>query len=279
VSFRSEEIFSVEGKVVLLTGASGFLGRSIAVALLENGARVIALGRSQRLESMTEKWRDQFGPESAQGYRVDMNDLDALAATLDRIDRDGHRVDVLINNAHEMGPATGFNSAEGSLEKATPEQFLRNLTAAVIWPAVTTQKFGSRMKALGGGSIINVSTMYAEVAPSPRLYDGTQFMNPPGYSAGKAGMVALTRYVASFWGAYGVRANAILPGPFSNTSDAGPNAVSPDDPFLRRLRDRTALGRLGAPSELVGPVLFLASDASSYVTGQTIVVDGGWTIT
>ena len=279
MSFRSEEIFSVEGKVVLLTGASGFLGRSIAVALLENGARVIALGRSQRLESMTEKWRDQFGPESAQGYRVDMNDLDALAATLDRIDRDGHRVDVLINNAHEMGPATGFNSAEGSLEKATPEQFLRNLTAAVIWPAVTTQKFGSRMKALGGGSIINVSTMYAEVAPSPRLYDGTQFMNPPGYSAGKAGMVALTRYVASFWGAYGVRANAILPGPFSNTSDAGPNAVSPDDPFLRRLRDRTALGRLGAPSELVGPVLFLASDASSYVTGQTIVVDGGWTIT
>ena len=135
------------------------------------------------------------------------------------------------------------------------------------------------MKAARRGSIVNVATMYAVVAPSPRLYEGTRFMNPPGYSAAKAGMLAFTRYVAAFWGQYGIRSNAILPGPFSNTEDAGSNSVNAGDPFLDRLKDRTCLGRIGHPSELVGALLFLASDASSYVTGQGLLVDGGWTTT
>jgi NAD(P)-dependent dehydrogenase (short-subunit alcohol dehydrogenase family) len=91
-------------------------------------------------------------------------------------------------------------------------------------------------------------------------------------------MLALTRYTASFWGAHGIRANAIVAGPFSNTEEAGPNAVAPDDPFLRRLRDRTCLGRTGRPDDLIGPLLFLAGPASSYVTGHALAVDGGWTI-
>jgi gluconate 5-dehydrogenase len=121
--------------------------------------------------------------------------------------------------------------------------------------------------------------MYALVAPSPRLYEGTSFINPPGYSASKAALLALTRYVASFWGPYGVRSNAILPGPFSNTEQDGPNSVRQGDAFLERLKARTCLGRTGRPEELVGALLFLASDASSYVTGQALVVDGGWTVT
>ena len=135
------------------------------------------------------------------------------------------------------------------------------------------------MKQHHRGSIINIATMYALVAPSPHLYEGTAFLNPPGYSAAKAGMVALTRYMASFWGPAGIRANAILPGPFSNTQDTGSNAVRGDEAFLDRLRQRTCLGRIGRPAELIGALLFLASDASSYMTGQTLVVDGGWTIT
>jgi gluconate 5-dehydrogenase len=90
-------------------------------------------------------------------------------------------------------------------------------------------------------------------------------------------MVAFTRYVASFWGEYGIRANAILPGPFSNTDEATANAVDPSDPFLARLAARTSLRRPGRPEELAGAALFLASDASSYVTGQSLLVDGGWT--
>ena len=222
---RAEQIFSVEGKTALLTGASGFLGRTMGAALLENGARVIALGRSRRVEELEEQWCDEHGAGRARAYRVDMYDTASLAQTLDEIASGEGFVDVLINNAHELGSATGFNTPEGSLERATPEQFLRNLTGGVVWAALTTQKLGEQMKAEGRGSIINVSTMYANVAPSPGLYEGTDFMNPPGYSTAKAGLVALTRYVASFWGHHGVRANAILPGPFSNTEEAGPNAV------------------------------------------------------
>lgn len=279
MSPRVDELFSVAGRTALVTGAGGFLGRAMADALLENGANVIALGRSERLDDQVAAWRAAHGADRVEGHRVDMYDLEALAVTLDGIVEAGTVVDVLVNNAHEMGPDTGFNTEAGSLENATPEQMLRNLTGGVVWATMTTQKLGEGMKAQGSGSIVNVSTMYAAVAPSPRLYEGMAFANPPGYGAAKAGMVALTRYTASFWGQHGIRANAILPGPFSNTQDDSPNAVGSDDPFLDRLRDRTALGRLGAPVDLVGALVFLASDASSYVTGQTLVVDGGWTIT
>jgi gluconate 5-dehydrogenase len=207
-----------------------------------------------------------------------MYDLDAFGAVLERIVAQETRPDVLINNAHELGSRTGFNTPDGSLEAANVEQWMRNLTGGVYWAALTTQKIGGVMKDRGSGSIINVSTMYARVAPSPRLYEGTDFINPPGYSAAKAGLLALTRYTASFWGAYGVRANAILPGPFSNTEEGGPNSVGANDPFLQRLRDRTCLARTGRPHELAGALLFLASDASSYVTGHELVVDGGWTV-
>ena len=121
--------------------------------------------------------------------------------------------------------------------------------------------------------------MYAAVAPSPQLYKGTNFVNPPGYSASKAALLSFTRYVASYWGQHGIRANAILPGPFSNTEDVTPNAVPENDGFIERLRARTCLGRIGRPNELAGALLFLASDASSYITGHGLVVDGGWTIT
>jgi NAD(P)-dependent dehydrogenase (short-subunit alcohol dehydrogenase family) len=185
---------------------------------------------------------------------------------------------VLVNNAHELGPGTGFNVPEGSLESGTWETWMRNLTGGVYWAALTTQKLGVKMKQQRSGSIINVSTMYALVAPRPQLYQGTEFINPPGYSAAKAGLLSFTRYVASFWGLHGIRANAILPGPFSNTEDVGgANAVQQDSPFLERLKGFTSMGRIGKPHELAGALLFLASDASSFMTGQAIVVDGGWT--
>ncbi|MDT5269275.1 MAG: hypothetical protein QOH49_1461 [Acidobacteriota bacterium] len=269
-------LFSLEGKTALLTGAAGFLGRTMARALLENGARLIALGRSERLDNLAGEWAAEFGEKRVRACRVDMYDLDAFGRVLDDIVGD-ERVDVLVNNAHELGAQTGFNTPEGRLESAGFEQWMRNLTGGVYWAALTTQKVGGAMKARGG-SIVNISTMYARVAPSPRLYEGTDFINPPGYSASKAALLALTRYTASFWGAYGVRANAILPGPFSNTEEAGPNSVGESDPFLERLKERTCLGRTGYPRELAGALLFLASDASSYVTGHELVVDGGWTI-
>lgn len=275
---RAASLFSLQGKTAVLTGASGFLGRTFARALLANGARVVALARSSRLDTEAGKWANEFGEDKISIHRIDMYDLSALAAILQRIAAEEKSIDVLVNNAHELGSATGFNVPEGAFELAGMETWMRNLTGGVYWAALTTQKLGAKMKEQRSGSIINISTMYALVAPRPQLYEGTDFINPPGYSASKAALLSFTRYVASFWGQQGVRANAILPGPFSNTEDvAGANSVSPGSPFLERLGNYTCLGRTGRPDELAGALLFLASDASSFMTGQGVVVDGGWT--
>jgi NAD(P)-dependent dehydrogenase (short-subunit alcohol dehydrogenase family) len=276
VNLHAASLFSLEGRTAVLTGASGFLGRTFARALLTNGARLVALGRSERLDVVSSEWSHEFGAERVRACRVDMYDLPALTSVLDEIAAE-ESVDVLVNNAYELGPNTGFNTPEGSLETATLEQWTRHFTSGIYWPALTVQKLGPGMIARHRGSIVNISTMYAVVAPDPHLYEGTTFMNPPGYSSAKAATLAFTRYVASFWGAQGVRANAILPGPFSNTEEVGANSVDASDPFLDRLAIRTSLGRPGRPDELAGALLFLASDASSYVTGHALVVDGGWT--
>ena len=272
-------LFSLEGKTAVLTGASGFLGRTFALALLANGARVVALGRSERLQSEAVGWANQFGADKISVKQIDMYDVSALNDLCASIAEGEKRVDVLINNAHELGAATGFNVPEGSLENATFDQWQRNLQGGVYWAVQTTQTLGVKMKARGRGSIINVATMYATVAPRPQLYEGTASLNPPGYSASKAALAAFTRYTASFWGREGVRANCISPGPFSNTEDVGTgqNAVTEDSPFVTRLKGYTVMNRIGRPIELCGALLFLASDASSYVTGQNLLVDGGWT--
>jgi NAD(P)-dependent dehydrogenase (short-subunit alcohol dehydrogenase family) len=276
VGLDRSSLFSLQGKTALLTGASGFLGRTFAETLLVNGADLVAIGRPANLSRQGQIWSERYGPERVHCYFVDMYDLEALGKTLDEIAA-RHAIEVLINNAHELAHSSGFNTPGGSLEQGTMDVWMRNLTAGVCWPALTVQRIGAGMKERAGGSIVNISTMYALVAPRPALYAGTTFLNPPAYSASKAAMMAFTRYIASFWGQYGIRANAILPGPFSNTEDAGPNSVQADDPFIEKLKANTCLGRIGRARELAGALLFLASDASSYVTGQSIVVDGGWT--
>jgi NAD(P)-dependent dehydrogenase (short-subunit alcohol dehydrogenase family) len=274
---KSTSLFSLEGKTAVLTGASGFLGRTFALALLANGARVIALGRSERLKSEAAAWANQFGADKIAVHQIDMYSTVALNDLCDRIAADESSIDILINNAHELGASTGFNIPEGSLENASMDQWMKNLQGGVYWAVQTTQRLGIKMKEQKRGSIINIATMYATVAPRPQLYEGTTSLNPPGYSASKAALAAFTRYTASFWGREGVRANCISPGPFSNTEDTTENAVQEDSPFVQRLKGYTVLNRIGRPIELCGALLYLASDASTYVTGQNLIVDGGWT--
>ena len=273
-----DSLFSLEGKTAVLTGASGFLGRTFALALLANGARVVALGRSERLQAEATAWANEFGADKIAVKQIDMYDAAALNDLCDAIAAEERTIDVLINNAHELGASTGFNVPEGSLEQASFEHWMRNLQGGVYWAVQTTQRLGVRMKEAKRGSIVNIATMYATVAPRPQLYEGTSSLNPPGYSASKAALAAFTRYTASFWGMSGVRANCISPGPFSNTEDVGgQNAVAEDSPFVTKLKGYTVLNRIGRPIELCGALLFLASDASTYVTGQNLTVDGGWT--
>src|SRR5258707_66511 len=166
-------LFDLKGRTAVLTGASGFLGRTFALALLANGARVVALGRSDRLLSEAARWEEQFGKARISAHRIDMYDVDAVDSTCRQISENERSIDILVNNAHELGSTTGFNVPGGSLENSTFDQWQRNLLGGVYSAVQTTQRFGARMKEQRRGSIINIATMYASVAPRPDLYAGT----------------------------------------------------------------------------------------------------------
>jgi NAD(P)-dependent dehydrogenase (short-subunit alcohol dehydrogenase family) len=175
---------------------------------------------------------------------------------------------VLVNSAGIDQPPDP-NAAVGGIEGISPEHFLRVLDVNTRGTFVATQTFGPSMVAAGRGSIVNVGSLYASVAPEPHFYDHMPgFLKPPAYAASKAGVVALTRYFARLWGPHGVRVNTLSPGGVSGDQD---------DEFRRKYCSRVPLGRMAEPADLTGPLLFLASDASRYLTGHELRVDGGFT--
>ncbi len=267
----------LSGKTILLTGATGFFGRHFAQGFLEAGAKVVLLGRSLKLAAQVRELQRQYGKSRAVGFRVDFYARAKFAKVLKQVVR-RFKIDVLVNNAFDFSSRTGFNTPKGKLENALYEQWQAAFESGIYWAVLTTQVIGSQMRKRKTGSIINISSMYGIVAPNPDLYKGTTKFNPPSYSVVKAGLLALTRYTATFWAEDGVRCNSISPGAFSNLESVTANSVAPQDPFLRRLREKILLGVTGHPRDLLGALLFLASDGSSYMTGQNIVIDGGWTI-
>ena len=273
-----ESLFSLAGKRVVLTGASGLFGRAFTDALLGAGASVLAFGRNEKaLKTLAENVESRHGKGRLSSYVADCADDAEFRKALQKAADDNGGVDVLVNNAFEFSRDTGFNDPSGSMDRISHDQWMRGLESGVYWQASAIQVVTPRMKQQGGGSIVNISSMYALVSPDPALYRGKTVFNPPTYSVAKAGLLALTRYVASFYGEFGIRCNALLPGSFPNTDPTAFNAPS-DDSFLAALAAKTALGRVGKVEDLQGALVFLASNASAYMTGQALVVDGGWTI-
>ncbi|MFH1590549.1 MAG: SDR family oxidoreductase [archaeon] len=276
---KLKDIFNVAEKSVLITGASGFFGRYMSRTFLELGAKVILLSRSDRLTNQIEQYKKEFGDDKAVGFQIDFYEREDTETTLKKIVKE-HKIDVLINNAYDLSKRTGFNTPTGRLENSNYEQWKSAFESGIYWAVLTTQIIGEQFKKNKGGSIINVSSMYGIVSPNPRLYEGEDFFNPPTYGVNKSGIIALTKYTASFWGRHGITCNAIVPGPFPNLESKSENSVNEDnDTFLDKLKRNTALNRVGHPNDLRGILIYLASDASSYMTGQTLVIDGGWTIT
>ena len=271
-------LFSLENMSAVVTGATGYFGRSFCEALLGAGATVCLFGRSEeKIQNLGDALSERFGSEQVRTYSADNHDDEAFRAALKDADESVGGIDILVNNAFEFSPATGFNDPSGALEAITRDQWMSALTSGVYWQASAIQVLIGGMKTRGKGTIINVSSMYGKVSPDPALYRERKTMNPPSYSTAKAAILGLTRYVASFYGEYGVRCNSLLPGAFPNTNPEDFNSPQ-DEEFVQDLVDRTVLGRVGRVEDLSGALIFLASDASSYVTGQEIVVDGGWTV-
>src|SRR3990167_5077379 len=263
VSLPVSDLFSVAGKTALVTGATGYLGQVICRVLKENGAYVI--GTSTKVQTEYLDYLDIC-------HKIDANGLDSATLGLDYIAA-SNSIDVLINNAHPMKREAGFNVETDQIEHLSRAEWQQNINGAIGLPTLTTAIIGAGMKERGHGSIINVSSMYALVAPHPNLYRDTPYMNPPGYGASKAALLEFTRYVAAFWGQYGVRCNALCLGPF-------PKSITPEmQEFITRLNSRTCLNRTGRAGEIAGAILFLASEASSYMTGHALVLDAGWCAT
>lgn len=273
----SKDIFSLIGKKALLTGATGYFGTAFADYLLSAGVSLSILGRSKRMNDLYNKLVSKYGTQMVKAYIVDLYDDEKFRDILHKVLEENEFIDVLVNSAYDFSKNTGFNDSSGRLENISKHQFLNGLESGISWPAIAIQELLPKMKERRSGSIINICSMYAVVAPDPSLYKESTAFNPPSYGASKAGLLALTKYVASFYGKYGIRCNAILAGPFPNVGGDSYNSVK-DDAFLKKLADKTVMGRVGKLKDLQGALIFLASDASSYITGHGLVVDGGWTI-
>jgi NAD(P)-dependent dehydrogenase (short-subunit alcohol dehydrogenase family) len=249
----SSDLFSVRGRVVIVTGASSGLGEHFGRKLAEEGAKVVlAARRTERLERIAAEIGD------AMVVPCDITVDDDCRALVERtVERFG-RVDVLVNNAGISKP--------NRVENETADDFRRVVDVNLIGAYSMCRYAGLQMVAQGGGSIVNVASIVGLV--------GLGRMPQASYAASKAGVVNLTRELAAQWARRGVRVNAIAPGFFPTEMTAGLFGSEEGEAWVAKL---TPMGRSGREGELLGALLYLASDASSYVTGSVLPVDGGWT--
>ena len=255
-------IFSLQGKNVILTGGCGNLGRIMGKNLLDFGARLFVV------DVIDTPQPDLVG--DVHYIKCDLSKTESIQEMLAKVEKIGGSVDVLINNAAYGGGAGGKKMTKTRIEDFDDETWAYGLDGTVGVTFRCIREVIPYMKKNGGGSIVNIASMYGIVAPDHTIYGDTGNNSPVTYGAGKAGVVQLTKYTASYLGRDGIRVNAITPGPFPKIS-----ATDPD--FLKILQNKTMMGRTGDAQELAGALILLCSDASSFMTGANIVVDGGWT--
>ncbi len=255
---RVLDSFGLAGRVAVVTGGAGLYGRQIVEALAEAGAHTIMASRN------VAKLQEEAARLRANGLQADALELDqgseeSILRLLSQVLDMTGKVDVLVNNA-VLRPMRDWSSPAADF--ATSMQV--NATGVFIM----TRAFGEHMAQRGGGSIINVGSIQGEVGPDFTLYEGLGWGTPPDYFVHKGGMMQLTRFAASKLGPRGVRVNCIVPGGFFNNQDPR---------FVERYCARTFLGRMAGESDLKGAIVFLASDASAYVTAAALAIDGGYT--
>ncbi len=255
----AQDIFRLDGKTAFVSGSRGHLGSAMTRALCAAGAHVIVNGRDDAALALFEAdLRQQKFSVSRAAF--DVADAAALRAFFGGL----KRLDILVNNAVAMQVK--------SFAALAPEDFAATYASSVTasFEAVRAALPALKTAVAAGGeaSVINIASMYAQVSPDAKLYDDRAQQSPFHYGPAKAGLLQLTRHLAAELGPEKIRVNALVPGSFPAKAPAA---------FAQRLASRTMLGRLGQADEIAGPLLFLASPASSFVTGSALNVDGGWT--
>ena len=264
------ELFSLKNKVAVVTGALGLIGRNHCMALSEAGASVVVADTN---EQQCEDFARQYLQNSI-GVYLDVTRKESIVEMREMILDKFQKINVLINNAaiNDMFEDPKAALEESKFENYPLELWQKSLDVNLTGVFLCSQVIGSQMVKQGSGSIINIASTYGIAAPDQSIYadqDGIQsFYKPPAYSVAKGGVIILTKYLAAYWGKTGVRVNTLTPGGVKNEQS---------DFFIINYSKKTPLGRMARPDEYKGAIVFLASDASSYMTGANLVVDGGWT--
>ena len=256
------QLFDLTGKVVVITGAAGWLGSAMSRALAEAGTTLVVTSREA---ARAEEFAATLPGSGHIGLPLSQEETDQIPGFVAEVVARLGRVDVLVNNA--------YGTTAPSIDSASAEDFDRAYHAGVTAYFLLAREVVHHLRGRGAsGSIVNIASMYGVVASYPDAYSGLPVNSPPNYHGLKGGLIHLTRHLAVYWAADRVRVNAISPGPFPS-----PRVRGSMPEFVERLNQKVPMGRMGEPEELKGLVVLLASDAGSYITGQNILVDGGWT--
>jgi len=267
--------FGLSGKWALITGGAGLLGKEHALALLEVGANVVLWDiNEENLIKVTNELNRDFSEQSVSMSVVDITKEDEVIDHCNKLDSQGISISILINNAAINPKYTAENKGVkfSRVENLSLDDWNYQVLVGLTGAFICSKYFGTKMAANKSGVILNISSDLSVIAPDQRLYklsgvmDNSQPVKPITYSVIKSGLVGMTKYLATYWSANGVRVNALSPG--------GVYEDQKDD-FVKKISDLIPLGRMAKSNEYRSAVQFLCSDASSYMTGQNIVIDGG----
>jgi NAD(P)-dependent dehydrogenase (short-subunit alcohol dehydrogenase family) len=267
---EKQEIFSLKNKVAIVTGACGLLGKEHCYALAEAGAKVV-------VADVNEELCDEVMLQLGEGHLAVSTDVTSkrslLNAKKEIVEKYG-RIDILVNNAaiNDMFEDPLLAGSQSMFENYPLEMWDKSWQVNVTGVFLCAQIFGQVMAERGSGSIINIASTYGIVAPDQNIYkdeNGQQhFFKSPAYPVTKSAVIGFTKFLASYWGKKNIRVNTLSPGGVEN---------SQDDFFINNYTRKTLLNRMASKNDYRGAIVFLASDASAYMTGANLVVDGGWT--
>lgn len=257
-------LFSLEGKIAVVTGGAGYLGSAISKTLAGFGATVMVLGRTEKvLKDFVSQNQSSYG-NRFKYFVCDVTDENSFKKVVEETVVTYGTIDILVNNA--------YIKQNESFDELTKEAWTRALDNSLTHYFICSKAVSPIMLEKQSGSIINIASIYAFLGTDQRVYKPLGKKTPLHYSVAKGGILQMTHYLAMLWAEEGIRVNAISPGVF-------PPKRGPERPdYMHELTMRVPLGRVGQPNDLAGVIALLASDASSYITGQNFIVDGGWSV-
>jgi len=264
----NDKLFSVENRNIVLTGSSGLLGNVYAKALLQRGANMALIDIKPKVSKRIQREFEKKG-RKIKVYKCDLSKQKQIRVAFKKILKDFDSIDVLINNAAFSSRKTfhikDFKNYEIHPFSLWRKAFEVNIDAIHL----CIQQVIGVMKKQKGGSIINISSTYGVVGPDFATYENEELFTPPGYAVSKSAILNLTRYVANLYGKYNIRCNTLTP--------SGVETKALSKSFIKKYSARNAFNRMAQTSDYIGPIVFLCSDASAYMTGANLIVDAGWT--